>query len=487
MKILIAGATGYIGRRLTAYLAGKKDVSLRLFVRNRHKLPEYRGTRIEIFEGSTFDTKSLDIACKDVHTAYYLIHSLGAGDKFAELDRKSAHNFLHFCIKNGVKRVIYLGGLGDKATASRHLKSRIETGEILSSQPAKIQTLWFRAGVIIGSGSASFEIIRNLVEKLPVMITPAWVRTLTQPIGVKDVIAYLASARDLRTKDSCVVDIGTEPMSFGGMLASAASVLGLKRWIIPVPFFSPKLSSYWLLFITPSNYKVAKNLVDGLKSETLVQNDMAEKIFPDIKPRTYSQSLKEAMAEIAHNQVLSRWCDSSSQAACDIRHQNSASAAIYRDTIRKTYSPASPENVFNIVSKIGGKKGWFSYHWLWKLRGFIDILWGGPGLSRGRRDHQNLRTGDSLDFWKVADLIPNQRLLLYSQMKVPGKAWLEFQIDPTVLTIIAHFLPRGLSGRLYWYFTKPFHAILFPAMTRAIVKEAQSLNQKSKIKSDDVH
>ncbi|MFW6136987.1 MAG: DUF2867 domain-containing protein, partial [Candidatus Aminicenantaceae bacterium] len=388
MRILIAGATGYIGRRLTARLAGENDLFLRLFVRNRKKLPEYRSRPLEIYEGSTFDPGSLDRALKGIHTAYYLIHSLGAGNRFAELDRESARNFLDACIKSGVKRIIYLGGLGSKATASRHLKSRIETGEILSSQPSRIQTLWFRAGVIIGSGSASFEIIRNLVEKLPVMITPAWVRTPTQPIGVEDVLDYLTAAKGLRTNKSHIIDIGADLMSFEDMLSSAASVIGLKRWIIPIPFFSPKLSSYWLLLITPANFKVAKSLVDGLKSETIKQNNAAETLFPQIQPRTYAQSIKEAMAEIAHQQVISRWCDSSSQQECDIKNQHSLSLSVYRDTTRRLYRPASAEEVFAAVSQIGGENGWFRYNWLWKLRGFIDILAGGPGLSRGRRDHR---------------------------------------------------------------------------------------------------
>ncbi len=478
MKILISGATGYIGRRLTARLSGKKDLSLRLFVRNRNKLPEYENSRIEIYEGSTFDPASLDRALDGIHTAYYLIHSLGAGNRFPEFDRKSAQNFLNASIHAGVKRIIYLGGLGNKITASRHLKSRIETGEILSSQPDKIQTLWFRAGVIIGSGSASFEIIRNLVEKLPVMITPAWVRTLTQPIGIQNVLDYLEAGTELRTMESHIIDIGSDPMSFGDMLSSAASVIGLKRWIIPVPFFSPKLSSYWLLLITPSNYKVAKNLVNGMKTKTLVQNDKASKLFPEISPLAYRQAVKEAMTEIAEEQVISRWCDSSSQQECDIKYHKPPGSPVFQDSIRKPYAPASSQDVFATVSKIGGKTGWFRHNWLWKLRGFIDVLSGGPGLSRGRRNHQRLRIGDSLDFWKVADLVSNQRLLLYSQMRVPGKAWLEFQIDKEYLTILAHFIPRGLCGRMYWYFSKPFHSVLFPAMAKAIIREAQK-NRKS--------
>jgi len=253
---------------------------------------------VEIFEGSTFDKESLRKALEGIDVAYYLIHSMGTKGDFKELDRLSAKNFLNACIDSNVQRIIYLGGLGRKDTASEHLLSRIETGEILSSRPETIQTIWFRAGIIIGSGSASFEIIRHLVRKLPLMTTPKWVHTKTQPIGISDVLEYLFQAKDLDTKKNVVVDIGSDQMSFKDMLIRASKVMGLKRLLIPVPLLTPRLSSYWLILITPISFRIAKALVDGLKSETIIQNDNAKKYFGHISPLSYEDAIKIALREI---------------------------------------------------------------------------------------------------------------------------------------------------------------------------------------------
>lgn len=301
MKVLLTGATGYIGRRLKERLFSDKNVQLRLFVRNADKVRASTRSRVEVFEGNTFDKGSLRQALQRIDTAYYLIHSMGTKGNFEELDRLSANNFLEACVAAKVKRIIYLGGLGRKETASRHLLSRLETGEILSSKPEDIQTIWFRAGIIIGSGSASFEIIRNLVQKLPLMITPRWVRTRTQPIAVGDVLNYLFLAKDIEPKENLVVDIGSEQMSFKDMLERAARVMGLRRRLIPVPVLSPKLSSYWLILFTPVSYRIAKALVEGLKSETIIQNDNAAKYFPGVSLLSYEKALEVALAEIESN------------------------------------------------------------------------------------------------------------------------------------------------------------------------------------------
>jgi len=296
MKILLTGASGYIGGELRAALVKDPDVHLRLLVRDKGKLsigPEETG--LEIFEGSTFDPVSLRAALRGVDVAYYLIHSMAAKADFEELDRRSAANFLEACLAEGVKRIIYLGGLGSKETASRHLLSRIETGEILSSGPDRIQTIWFRAGIIIGAGSASFEIIRHLIQKLPVLTTPRWVRNLTQPIGISDVVRYLAAAKDLKAAQNLVVDIGSEKMTFQEMLQRAARVIGLRRWIIPVPVLSPRISSLWLILFTPVNFRVARSLVDGLRSETVVTNDNARTFFPHIVPLPYEKAVELAL------------------------------------------------------------------------------------------------------------------------------------------------------------------------------------------------
>ena len=296
MKILLTGASGYIGGELWTDLTKDPDVHLRLLVRDKDKLrfgPEKTG--LEVCEGSTFDAVSLRTALRGIDTAYYLIHSLAAKADFEELDRRSAANFLEACLAEGVKRIIYLGGLGLKETASRHLLSRIETGEILSSRPDRVQTIWFRAGIIIGAGSASFEIIRHLLRKLPVLTTPRWVRNLTQPIGISDVVRYLAAAKDLDVEKSLVVDIGSERMTFQEMLQRAARVMGFRRWIIPVPVLSPRISSLWLILFAPVDFRVARSLVDGLRSETVMTNDNAKKYFPWIGPIPYEKAVEIAL------------------------------------------------------------------------------------------------------------------------------------------------------------------------------------------------
>ncbi len=482
-KILITGATGYIGRRLTQRLLGRPDLTLRLLVRNRAKITTALLEQVEIIEGDTFDAASLGQALAGVDTAYYLIHSMGGQGDFAERDRQSAENFRTACITAGVRRVIYLGGLGHRETASRHLASRIETGEILGAEPEKLQLVWFRAGVIIGAGSASFEIIRNLVQKLPVMITPKWVMTRTQPIGVQDVLSYLEAALDLETGESLVVDIGAEQMSFRRIMLEAARAMGLHRLLIPVPVLSPRLSSFWLILFTPVPFRMAAALVEGLKSETIAQNDNAARIFPEISPRPYSTAVEEAMAEMEHQEVISRWCDSSGGAVCDIKGQTEPAGAILRDRREVELGKVTPAAVYRAVCNLGGTSGWYDYQLLWRIRGWLDKLAGGYGLNRGRRLRSELRIGDAVDFWKVADLKENKRVLLLAQMKVPGKAWLEFDIQPDRLVQTAHFNPRGLLGRLYWYSVLPLHHLVFGNLARGIVRHAARLSAKDSARS----
>ena len=296
MNILLTGATGYIGSQLKERLLQDEDVRLRLFVRNASKVKLAVSRNIEVREGSTFDKDSLLKALKGMDVAYYLIHSMDAKGDFEELDRISAENFRDACIAAGVKRIIYLGGLGKKETASKHLLSRIETGEILSRQPADIQTIWFRAGIIIGAGSASFRIVRSLVKKLPLMITPRWVHTKTQPISVQDVLEYLFLAKDVEVQGNLMVDVGSEQMSFKEMLERAARVMGLRRLLIPVPVLSPRLSSYWLILFSPVSYRIARALVDGLKSETIIQNENARTYFPKVIPLPYERAIEAALS-----------------------------------------------------------------------------------------------------------------------------------------------------------------------------------------------
>lgn len=447
-----------------------ENYSLNLLVRNPHKVQSNIVDKVDVYKGDTFEPESLKPALKGVSTAFYLIHSMGNTKDYAELDRRSAENFRDACIEAGVERIIYLGGLGAKESASEHLMSRIETGEILSAKPDKIQTIWIRAGVIIGSGSASFEIIRNLCQKLPVMITPKWVRTLTQSIGIEDVLSYLSLSVKLQHKTSLVVDIGSTPMSFQEMMQQAASVMQLKRFLFPVPVLSPKLSSYWLILFTPIPYKLATALVEGLKSETLIQNNNAQTYFPEITPAPFKESVNLAIAELEQRQVISRWCDSSSDIKCDISDFDDPQNSIFRDTTIVEFPKGQTrEIVFKNVCSVGGEKGWFRYNFLWRIRGFLDKIAGGYGLSRGRRNDTALRIGDALDFWKVADIKANQRLLLLAQMKLPGKAWLEFDIQNNQLVQTAHFIPSGLLGRLYWYSLVPLHYFVFKNLSASLI------------------
>ena len=470
MKVLLTGSTGYIGRRLKEKLLEKKDISLRLFARNKKTLSSRIINNVEVVEGDTFDKEKLREALKDVDIAFYLIHSLSNKD-YKDLDKISAQNFLDIANECGVKRIIYLGGLGVKnENTSKHLLSRIETGEILSSNK-NVQNIWIRAGVIIGSGSTSFEIIRNLTEKLPIMTTPKWVETKAQPIAVDDVIKYLVESLYIKETKNLIIDIGAEQLRYKEMMLQTAEALGLKRIIIPLPFLSITLSSYWLNLFTPVPFTVAKALIEGLKSEVLIQNQNAKKYFPKIEPLSFIIAVKKAVKEIETNQVISRWTDTSGK-IWDKNHTKEIADAIFFDRKEKDITNLSKENIYKAFTSIGGENGWFTYDFLWGIRGFIDKMIGGVGLKRGRRDQSKLRIGESLDFWKVVDVKENERLLLYAQMKVPGNAWLEFKIEDNKLIQSAYFYPKGVLGRLYWYSLIPIHYLVFNNMINSIIKKS---------------
>ncbi len=472
MKVLLTGSTGYIGRRLKQKLLNDENIELKLLVRNKKGVSSLN-ENIEIIEGDTFNKESLKEALKDVEVAYYLIHSL-SNENYKDLDKISAQNFLDVANECGVRRVIYLGGLGVKnENTSEHLLSRIETGEILSSNK-NVQTIWLRAGVIIGSGSASFEIIRNLTEKLPIMTTPKWVDTKAQPIAVTDVLSYLHNALSLDVKENLIVDIGSEQLSYKNMMLKTAKVLGLKRYLITLPFMSINLSSYWLNLFTPVPFTVAKALVEGLKSEVIIQNDHAKKYFPNIIPISYEDAVANAIKEIEKNQVISRWNDKADN-VWEKNAQNELSKAIFIDRKEIDISDLEASKVYQSFISIGGENGWFDFDFLWELRGIIDKLIGGVGLKRGRRSQCDLRISDCLDFWKVVDLKKDERLLLYAQMKLPGEAWLEFKIKDNKLIQSAYFYPKGVLGRLYWFALVPLHYFVFNNMIKSIIKKAKTL------------
>jgi len=473
LKVLLTGATGYIGRRLKKRLLTDPRLDLRLFVINRNELSDEARQHAETVEGSTFDQAALKRAVDGIDVAYYLIHSMGTKGDFAENDRKSATNFINACLAAGVSRIIYMGGLGAMEAASKHLMSRHETGRILSAYPDKVRTIWFRAGAIIGSGSASFEIIHHLIQKLPVLITPKWVITKTEPIGIDDVLSYLHAAADLPCDTNLIVDIGAGQMTFREMLHTAARVMELPRKTIIVPLFSPKMSSYWLVLLTPVPYGIAAPLVMGLKTESIKLNDNAATYFPDIVPAPYEETVKNALMDIEENQVISRWSDSTApetyeSAAMSMEH----AVDEYRVTLPYREG-VSDRDVFTTIESIGGCFGWFRYQFLWQARGMYDKLSGGCGLNRSRRDPEMLRIGDCLDFWRVVDLVPDRRLLLFSEMRLPGKGWLEFVTRSQTLTVTAYFLPNGLKGRLYWYGLWPFHKLIFNDMARQIIKRSR--------------
>jgi len=472
MKVLLTGSTGYIGRRLKQKLLEDENIQLRLLVRNKKSVSSM-DKNVEIVEGDTFNKESLREALKDVQTAYYLVHSL-SNENYKDLDKTSAQNFLDIACECGVKRVIYLGGLGVKnENTSEHLLSRIETGEILSSNE-KVQTIWIRAGVIIGSGSASFEIIRNLTEKLPIMTTPKWVNTKAQPIAVSDVLSYLHNALYLEVKENLIVDIGSEQLSYKNMMLKTAKVLGLKRYLITLPFMSINLSSYWLNLFTPVPFTVAKALIEGLKSEVIIQNDHAKKYFPTIIPISYEDAVSNAIKEIQENQVISRWNDKG-DGVWEQNAQNEISKAVFIDRKELDISDIDASKVYQSFISLGGENGWFDFDFLWEIRGIIDKLIGGVGLKRGRRSQCDLRISDCLDFWKVVDLKENERLLLYAQMKLPGVAWLEFRIKENKLIQSAYFYPKGVFGRVYWYALVPLHYFVFTNMIKSIIKKAKTL------------
>jgi uncharacterized protein YbjT (DUF2867 family) len=470
--ILLTGATGYVGGRLLASLeAGGHRV--RCLARNPSHLEGRVGETTEVFAGDLMDPASLDAAMQGVDTAYYLVHSMASGEAFQDADRRAAENFAAAAAAAGVSRIVYLGGLGKGDDLSPHLASRQEVGEVLRASGVTVVEL--RASIVIGSGSLSFEMIRALVDRLPVMITPRWVGVKAQPIGIEDVIAYLIAAIDVDSPEGGIFEIGgPDQASYGQIMLEYARQRGLRRLMIPVPVLTPRLSSLWLGLVTPVYARVGRRLVDSLRNETIVTDESALQAF-SVRPRNLRDAIHRALVNEDEDFARTRWCDALSSKG-ETRDFGGKRFGTRLVDSRVVEVDASPESTFACVEAIGGDTGWYRYDFLWRLRGLLDLLVGGPGLRRGRRDPRHVKPGDALDFWRVEQVEPGRLLRLSAEMKLPGRAWLQFEVDPredgATLRQTALFDPVGLAGLVYWYALYPVHNRVFGGMIEAIAAAA---------------
>ena len=405
-----------------------------------------------------------------VRTAYYFVHSMGSAGQFEEEDRQAAQNFADTAREQGVERIVYLGGLGNQHQAlSAHLRSRHEVADILRS--SAVPTIEFRASIVIGSGSLSFEMIRALVQRLPVMICPRWVEVKAQPIAIEDVVAYLVAALELPVGQSAVFEIGgPDQVSYGEIMQEYARQCGLQRWMIPVPVLTPHLSSLWLGLVTPIYARVGRKLIESMRNPTLVRDQSAPTVFP-IQPMGLSRAVKRALLHENLEYAATFWSDALSSSGKPASWGGVRFGTRLVDS-RTAHVPVLPALAFAPIRRIGGKNGWYFASFLWRVRGFFDLLIGGVGLRRGRRDPHTLVAGDALDFWRVESFEPDRRLSLVAEMKVPGRAWLQFEVEPaihgSVIRQTAIFDPAGLGGLLYWYALYPIHYCIFQGMLHRI-------------------
>lgn len=476
--VLVIGATGYVGTRLVPLLiaagyrvraAGRSLEKLKSRVWSGHE-------QVELQELDLKDVESAKKAVRGCSAVYYLMHSMNPQNTdFAEADRIAAENMVTVGEAEGIEQLIYLGGLGESDTnLSKHLRSRAEVASIL--QTAKFPVTILRAAMIIGSGSASFEILRYLVDRLPVMVTPRWVSTLSQPIAIRNVLTYLANSLFLPDVYNQSFDIGgPEVITYRQLMETYAREAGLPvPAIVPVPVFTPRLSSYWINFVTPVPAYIARPLAEGLRNPAVCTESRIRDIIPQ-ELLTSTQAIRIAIDRIQHHKVESHWTDAGKLPPVEWFNSNDpdwAGGTVYQD-VRVAEIKGTPADAWKAVARIGGTTGWYYANWLWKLRGYLDSLWGGVGLRRGRRHPDELRTGDALDFWRVKSVETERRLLLIAEMRLPGQAALEFQIKSkgdgkTEILQIARFLPSGLLGLLYWFGVSPLHEFIFTGMLNGV-------------------
>jgi uncharacterized protein YbjT (DUF2867 family) len=474
MRILLTGANGYIGKRLLPVLL-EEGHEVTCLVRNKERF-KYNydfSNKLNIIEVDLLNTDGVVLPV-NIDVAYYLVHSMSTAGDFTKLENQGAVNFVNLISVTNCKQIIYLSGISNDPHLSKHLDSRKNVETVLANCEIPLTVL--RASIIVGSGSASFEIIRDLVEKLPVMVAPKWLNTKCQPIAIRDVIKYLSGIKLKPESYNRVLDIGGKDiLTFKEMLLLFAEVRGLKRFVFTIPVLTPKLSSYWLYFVTAISFKLASSLVDSMKIETICELKGIDNII-HINPLSYKEAVNFAFEKIEQNTILSSWSDALSSSDSDDlnNHIEIPIYGCFKDKKINEISEDRLNSVMDNIWAIGGDRGWYYADFLWIVRGLLDKLVGGVGLRRGRRSSKEINNGDALDFWRVllADK-PNKRLLLYAEMKLPGEAWLEFNIenkdDKFILNQIATYRPKGLIGRLYWYSVLPFHYFIFAGMIRNIV------------------
>lgn len=482
--ILVTGATGYIGARVVPRLLGA-GYTVRALSRSLDKLrgcPWAKHERVELIAADVLNERALAAACRDCDVAFYLVHSMNSQQRdFAEADRRAAQNMALAAASAGVKRIIYLGGLGEESEdLSHHLRSRAEVAQILREGAVPVTVL--RAAMIIGSGSASFEILRYLVDRLPLMITPRWVRTPSQPIAVKNVLEYLIGCLDKDETIGQTYDVGgPEVITYQQLMDTYAEEAGLgKRLVVPVPYFTPRLSSYWIHLVTPVPSYIARPLAEGLRNPAICKESrIQELIHQDLLD--CRSAIRLAITNLQHHRVESHWTDAGAIPPDEWFHTHDpawAGGTVYEDS-RSMVVDATADDAWQPIIRLGGDTGWYYGNWLWRLRGLMDRLLGGVGMSRGRRHESNLKPGDALDFWRVAAVDPRKCLLLVAEMKLPGRAILEFSIEPinrdqVRIKQTAKFLPSGLSGLLYWWMVTPLHNLIFGGMLRGIAEASCS-------------